>query len=207
MNIRELTLDTSILSLGSILGTTGQRDLLQSINSRCGGGAFFGSAADPFREGYRMFMDTVVNPIRNASMVLQNTANALLKPDRIRPIDSVECLREGIPSAMHLPILYHPPVRRLLEEGRIEGFGYEAGWLNEEDPYSNALKSGYVELSLDTIGKNGEYEEIFYEDTYNPVLTDSEVDAIRRSREFLDRFFNDPDTKHIDPTAYPYLIG
>lgn len=205
MHIQELTLNTNILSLGSLLGTNGQQELLNNINSRYGGGSFFGSVSDPFREGFQNYMHQVVEPIRAVKNILHNTVNALMNPDVARAIDSISELERGIPPCMQLPIIYTPIIRQLLEEERIDGFGIDPKTLREDDPYACPLKNGYVELHSSNLGKNGEYEIVFCHDTSAPELSDEEIQAIRSTREYIERFYHEEATRNMDFTSYPDL--
>lgn len=198
--IRELQLNTNILSLGSILGSSGQQDLINNINAQCGGGSFFGSMIDPFRTNFQSFMQTVIEPIRQVQMTLANTAQKLLKPDVYRPITNREDLAAGIPPCMQLGLIYHPPLRQMLEEERIDGFGIDPKTLEVEDPFDAVLTSGRVEIHSDFLGTKGEYCIHHKETTTDPVLTESERMALILTRQYFDEFAMGEDTKHLDFT-------
>lgn len=205
MNISSLQLNTNILSLGALLGTSGNQSLIDSINARCGGSSFFGSMSDPFRNNFQNFMTTVIQPIREVQQQLTTTSLALKQPDEYRPIESVEDLQKGIPPAMHLGIVYYSPVRKMLEEERIDGFGINPRTLCEGDPFESVLNSGRVTIHSSLLGKNGEYEVNFTEKTTDPILSETDMDALRRTREFIDQFMHDEETKAVDFTNYPNL--
>lgn len=202
MNVSQVTLGSNVMSLGAILGTSGSQELLDRINARGGGGSFFNTDRDPFRDGFKAFMQTVVDPIRKIGVTLQNTANKLFRNDVITPIVCEEDLR-WIPPKMHLPIVYYPPIRQMLEEERIDGFGIDPKTLAEEDPYADMCDSGVVDIHSSTLGSKGEYTVIHYESTTDPELTHDEVEAIRDTREFLGHFVTNEETSHFDPTNYP----
>lgn len=205
MNVSQLSLDSNILSLGAMLGTSGSQDLINNINSRCGGGSFFSEIADPFRQGFQNFMTQIVEPIRKVETALHSTAKALFCKDVYRPITSIKDLEKGVPPCMFSSIVYHAPVRKLLEEERIDGWGIKADDLEEGDIYANVLENGHVRFDSSTLDKNGEITIHFKESTEDPEVTYEDVQAIRATREFLDEFMSDEITSAIDPTAYPNL--
>lgn len=203
MNLAALSLNSNLFSLGALLGTSGTQDLISSINQRCGSGSFFGSMDDPFRAGYRAFMNTIVEPIRQVQHTLANTAKALFHKDVYRPIDSRKELEKGIPPCMQLGIIYYPPIRKMLEEESIDGFGIDPKTLRDDDPYQPVLESGYKELHSTVTGKNGEFEIVWHEHTDSPELDDKEIDALRRTRDYIDRFIVDDETQCFDFTSFP----
>lgn len=207
MILSELSLNTNILSLGGILGTTGSQQLINNINAQCGGASFFGSEQDPFRTGFHNFMTQIVQPIREAQIVMTQATQAILNPDVYRPIDSIEELEKGIPPCMQMGVIYYPPIRKMLEEERISGFGIDHKTLMKEDPYANVLKSGYVELHSTMLGPNGEYTIEFIDSTDDPELTFKDKDALRRTREYIDKFMREELTRETDFTNYPNLHG
>ena len=200
VQIRELQLNTNILSLGSLLGSSGQQDLINNINAQCGGGSFFGSMNDPFRTNFQSFMSTVVEPIRQVQQTLLATATQLLKPDTYRPITNERELEAGIPPCMHMGIIYYAPVRQMLEEERIDGFGIDPKTLEDEDPFASVLASGHVEIHSDFLGPKGEYEVSYLENTTDPILTTAEIEALRETRAYIDNFMNDDETSARDFT-------
>lgn len=200
VQIRELQLNTNILSLGSLLGSSGQQDLINNLNAQCGGGSFFGSINDPFRTGFESFMSTVIEPIRQVQQTLAATANQLLKPDKYRPITSEKDLEGGIPPCMQLGVVYYAPIRQMLEEERIDGFGIDPKTLEDDDPFESVLSSGHVEIHSDFLGANGEYEVHWQETTTDPSLSTDEIESLRATREYIDNYLNDEETSALDFT-------
>ena len=207
MNISSLSLNTNILSLGALLGSSGQQAIIDSINERCGGSSFFGSMTDPFRNNFQHFMQQVIEPIRQVQQVLYTTASKLRNPDEFRPIESIKDLEEGIPPCMHLGIVYHHPIRKMLEEERIDGFGIDPNTLCDEDPFERVLENGHVIIHSSTLGENGEYTISFKECSTDPIMSQTDVEALRRTRAFIDEFYQDEITKVSDFTNYPNLHG
>lgn len=205
MNITSLSLSSNILSMGALLGTSGSQTLIDQINAQCGGSSFFGSMSDPFRNNFQAFMSQVIQPIRATQQALATVASKLSHPDLYRPIESVEDLEQGIPPCMQLGIIYYHPLRKMLEEERIDGFGIDPKTLQEGDPYEDVLNSNFVTIHSSTIGKNGSYHMTHLENTDDPELTSIEKDALRRTREFIDTFMSDDLTKASDFTSYPNL--
>lgn len=205
MQISHMSLDTNILSLGAILGQSSSQSLINSINARCGGGSFFNTNNDPFRTGFEHFMQQVVNPIRNVGITLANTAKQIFQQDVMRPITTPKELERGIPPAMQLPIIYYPPIRQMLDEERIDGFGIDPATLEDEDPYATVLESDFVELHSTTVNAKGEFTMHHWEKSTDPELTEEEKMAIRLTREYIDIFMNDPETQSLDFTDYPNL--
>lgn len=205
MNVTELTMDTNILSLGGILGTSGSKALIDNINQATGGASFFGSDSDPFRQGFTNFISQVVTPIREAQQTLMMTASAVLKPNRYRPITSLEELDKGIPPCMMLSVLYQPDLKKMLDEERIDGFGIDPKTLMDEDPFAGVLENGYVEIHSSMLGPKGEYTIKRVEATDDPPLSADDVEALRETRHFIALFVRDELTKALDFTNYPNL--
>lgn len=205
VHIEELNLNTNILSLGSLLGTTGHQSLIDNINQRCGGGSFFGSMNDPFRDGFQTFMNTVITPIQEAGRILINTTNQLFHKDEYRVIDSEEELKKGIPPCMQLSILYFPPIRKMLDEERIYGFGIDPNTLDDEDVYGRILNNGKVEFDADSLPEDGTITFEWNETTDDPVLSDHEQMCLELTRQYAEEFLLNDDTKHFDFTDYPQL--
>lgn len=204
-SITELSLSNNIFSLGSLLGTTGSQELVQQINAACGGGSFFGGSSDPYREGFQHFMQQVIEPIRAVGIQLTNTVQQVLKPDVYRPIDSEKELSKGIPPCMQLGIIYYPPIRQMLEEERIDGFGIDPKTLQEDDPFEPVLKSDKAIIHSSTLGKDGSFTMTTYWASDAPELTQEQKWALEVTREFFGEFVTNDRTKVYDPTDYPSL--
>lgn len=205
IELQSLSLDTNLLSLGAILGTSGSSELISNINQRCGSGSFFGSMEDPFRTGYQAFMTKIVEPIRHVQQTLFSTAKSLFHKDVYRPIDSKKELEKGIPPCMQLGIVYYAPIRRMLEEESIDGFGIDIKTLREDDPFEPVLNSDYVELHSDVLRGKGDFDMFHYEYSDSPELSDDEISALRKTREYIDRFIVDDETQCFDFTSFPDL--
>ena len=207
MNIRELSFNSNLTSLGAILGTCGSQSLIDGINEQCGSGSFFGNMErDPFSTGFYNFMQQVIEPLRETKHLLETVSAQVQEPDVFKAITTVEELRKGIPPCMQLGVIYHPPVRQMLEEERIDGFGINPKTLEKKDPYEDLIKSGKWEgNSLDI---QGEWAGVtFYEKSTDPELTYEEIRCLEATRKFIDKFMADEETKHYDPTLATELHG
>jgi len=206
MLVQTMPLDNNMYTLGSLLGVHGHQEVLREI-SQNSGGSFFGSENDPFRQGFQTFMTTVVEPIRASSNKIATVVTEMVQPDRIKPITSVKELAKGVPPSMWLPIVYYEPIRAMLDDGIIDGFGIDPDKLDKEDPYENACISGAAVIHSTTIDADGKYDIHYVWDSGDPDLTPEEMLAIRETRRFLDEFLKDERTKYLDPTDYPNLHG
>lgn len=206
MLVQTIQLDTNLVNLSSLLGVRGHQEVLQNINQNAGG-SYYGSQSDPFRQGFQNFMTRVVEPIRNAGNMIYNAVNNFIIKDEIRPITNVKQLSRGIPPKMQLPIIYYEPVRQMLDDGAIDGFGIDPSRLVKEDPYKDMCESGIYDVNIDTIDNNGNYTVEHVRNSWDPDLTPDEVMDITLTREFISKFLEDEVTKYLDPTNYPALHG
>lgn len=205
MVVNQLSLDSNVLDIGALLGTSGRQDLVREINAHCGGGSFFGTEMDPYKDSYSSFINTIVAPIRQARNDLMQVSSNLFKVDQYRAITSVAELEKGIPPCMRIGIITYPPLRKQLEEERIDGFGMKAENLPEEDVYGRLISNGQFEIHSSTLGKNGEIEVNWEFSTDDPEVTREELDMLEDTRAFIDKFMSDDDTKYLDFTDYPNL--
>ncbi len=204
MEVKELSLNSNVLSLGALLGSSGSTDLINSINARCGGASFFSTAADPYRDKFANFMQQIVEPIRLVNRTIAGTVNKLFSRDEYRYIQSREDLQH-IPPCMHLGIVYYQPVREMLEQERIEGFGIDPSQLQAEDPYKDLCESGRCDIHSTLLDKDGCVDMQWVENTTDPDLSWQEVDMLAETRRYIDEFLKDEETRYYDVTAYPSL--
>ena len=183
-------------SLGSLLGTTGNQQLVKNINESLGSAAFFGSARDMYASVNNAFIENIIVPIRQTVHQIQDTVKTFLNPDSIRPLVTQADFKH-IPPCMQLPLLMHPQVRKLLEEGRIAGFGANPAWLPKEDAYGRLINNGAVDHVLSQIDKDGRVEFVNVYESTDPIYSWDELDAIAASRRYMEIILRD--TK-LDPT-------
>lgn len=205
MQISELSLDSSMFNVSSLLGTNGSQDLLRSINQRSGAGSFFGSMYDPLREQFNCYMTQVVEPIRRVGEKIEGLADQIFHRDRFRAIDSIAELKKGIPPCMYPGIVYYEPIRNMLNDERIDGFGIDPSTMLPYDPYKNVCASGRA--SSDDMDENGCYTIHISMSSDDPDLSPEEIMDLKLTRDFIDVFMADDKTKHLDFTDYPSLHG
>lgn len=185
-----------IPSPGALLGTSGSANVIAAIQDSFGSSSYFGSAQDPFREINNAFIRNVVTPIRELSAEVREVTNALLRPNVFRPLETIEDFRH-IPDCMKFPVIMHPPLRRLLKQGRISGFGYDEDELPTEDVYGRLISNGVIEDILLQAG-NKRYLDLNYvwcgDD---PEITLDEIEHVERTRIAIDFIL---ETSLIDPT-------
>lgn len=204
MEYTQLTLNTNLFSMGNLLGSAGAPELMKKISTMAGYGSnHFGTMSDPFRDHFQNFMSVVVEPIRQVQIQLQQAGVTVQREDKIRSITTVEQLQDGVPPCMIKAILTFPPIRKLAEDGRIDAWGIDVSTFPEEDEYGRLIANGTVELIPANI-VDGEVTLTYEWCSLDPVVTLDELDDISDTREFLEQFLEDEDTKHLDPTAVPY---
>lgn len=182
--------------LGSLIGTVGSDSLLKSINVEMGNQEFFGGAADLFSAYRQRFVQTYVQPFRNLGETIKEVVGAFDYDEKFIPITSEDML-DKIPMCMHLPILQYQPIRKLFDEGRIFGFGYE--YVPEGDPYGRILDNGYVPDVEAVMEDDGSFPLRYHFESTDPELSFDEQDSIRETREWLDRFMEESSRDVTDP--------
>jgi len=194
-------------SIGTILGTVGNADVLNSINNRMSNSCFFNSSDDVFQKDRNQFIQTFIAPIKANIIKLKNITKKVKDkhPDEIVALTSDDDFIE-IPPAMFLPILTYAPVKRLFEQGRIFGFGYEYENIkDQEDVYGRLINNGLVSgIRSDNLPKDGYIiHECVYK-SHDPDLTFDELDMIEDTREYIDKLL---ETTQFDPTDFPNKRG
>lgn len=208
MILNRINLSANNVCMADLMGQPSYKNLFAEINKNSCVGSFFGSASDPFREGFQIFEERVVAPVREAAEVLREAARKMQCVDEYREINSVGDLQNGIPPCMWESVVYFEPVRRMLEDERIDGFGIDPKTLQPEDKYENIYKSGVArDIHSGTVDKDGSYEVTFIWSSEDPQLTPEEAMAITTTRDFIAEFMAADETKHIDVTDYPNLHG
>lgn len=169
-------------SLGALIGSRVSSEVFDSIN-RSGFTSFFGSDFDHMQED---FFNRHVKPMDALSLELSRTVNLVLNPDKFRILESIEDF-QNIPSCMELAILTFAPVRQGVLEGRMDGFGYDPNTLPEEDIYGRIIDNFTCEDVEAASDDDGYYKVsgTMYSD--DPDLTDDELHAIQRTRDYIRR--------------------
>ncbi len=185
------------ISAGSLLGTAGSAAIISSINDTLGTGtSFFGSVFDKFQGMRNAFIENIIKPIQQATTTIGHVVNALMNPDIIRPLTSLEDLK-AIPPIMQEAILFYKPVRSLLEQGRISGFGIDPSHMQEEDVWGRLINNGVVEDALEAADDDGKIYLNYHFESTDPRPTFAELDAVEETRNFIAEMLN---TTPWDPT-------
>lgn len=188
-------------SASALLGTAAGSEILQEINSRIGA-TFIGTR---YNEVDNAFMRNVIMPTRQALQVAQKTVAVLSNQDLIVPLDTIDAFEE-VPSSMYLPILLYPPVRSLLERGRVDGWGIDPSLLPEGDAYGRLINNGRIE-DLQTAlnaSPDGCVEFVSTWTSDDPDLSFDDLDAIEITRNTIDRILQDTE---YDPTNIESVRG
>ena len=186
-------------TVGALVGTITSAPILETFNQRWGvvDGVIFGQTGDPFKENYKHLtnvLNTVILPTQERVIALEAAAcNPLLKP-----ILCEDDLR-NISDNMKIPVLMYEPVRKLFEEDRIYGFGFDKKNLPEEDVHGRLLANGTGEYSSDNVQEwiTAEFHSI------DPEVSQDELDSIMETRAFIEQWLGKqmgPDGEMIDPT-------
>lgn len=195
-----LTLN-AVPNIGDLFGSSGSDALLRQINNEMQGSNFFGGTTDYLAKARSMFVENIIQPIRDIGNTLRNIINITEYDDRVIAITEEEMLK-CIPTSMHMPILTYAPMKKLFDEGRIFGFGYE--YVPEEDVYGRLISNGTVEHVLDNISDEGEIIFNYEFRGDDPELSFDELQSIRETREFIDWILENTD---YDPTDYDNRRG
>lgn len=188
---------TTLPSIGSLLGTSGNLALVNNINQSLGGDTnWFGSMMDNLSGIRNVFIDNVITPIKSTIRQVENVVKTMLNPDVIRPLITLDDFRSPPPS-MHLPILTFVPVRELLEQGRITGYGYNAEFLPKEDVVGRLIDNGTVHDILTAVQADGTVQFVDEWDSTDPLYSNEELDHLEVTRnKILDILA----TTKLDPT-------
>lgn len=192
-------------SLGALVGTVSSAPVIHSFNQRWGNsqGVIFGQTGDPYKDNYAHF-NTLVNDVmipvqHQVTEIIQN-----IEKPKLQPIQSESDLRD-ISDNMKVPILVYEPVRKLFEEDKIYGFGYDKKYLPHEDVYGRLIDN----FSADFNHKELPSSFIGIWESSDPKLSDEDLDAIIESRKFIDEWLEQQlgsDGDRIDPTDLDNVI-
>ncbi len=209
-----LSFDT-MPTAGALMGTTGAAEVIANINKRMGS-VGFSSITDPFTQGRNMFMQRIITPIREMSNKIKfEMGNLFNEAPKYIAIDSLKALKKGIPATMFEPIIYYPPVRQLLEEGRIDGFGIDPDKMDDDDMFGRLINNGTIVITKDdddTMFTRIDEKFVNYEMTWDIRSTDLEIsdedlECIEKTRNYFDLFMRDGNTNEFDFTDYPSKLG
>ena len=193
----------SLPSPGALLGTQTSPSVMDQINIGLHGSTVLQAVSDAYKSTHNYFIENVIKPMRTVGDAIANKIVTVMKPDVIRPIVTEEDLKY-IPASMHLPIIMYQPVRELLEQGRISGFGYNPDHLPKEDVYDRLINNGTVHDVSAVIDDEGRIPFEWEFKSTDPILSDDELNHIEATREFMLKLIN---TSDIDMTDAPFDRG
>ena len=193
-------------SLGSILGSSASKSIVDDINSSFRSHTYFGENSDfQFSDNSNKFIEEIVVPMKQSMLEINKIKSKLnsVFVDEIRPL-TIDDDFYNIPQCMMPMLLSHPKMQPLMEQGRISGFGIEADLNDLFLPHHRIAYSGYVEDALENIQDNDGKLILNFEFTsIDPHVTDEECGYLRETYEKIEQMLND----NIDPTSYPNNIA
>lgn len=201
MNIRKAITVGDIPSPGALLGTTGSRRLIETINDSLGTAAFFGSMNDRYAAVTNAFIEKVVKPIQEIGQTISHVSRTLINPDEYRHLETLDDFRYT-PPCMQMPILTYAPVRKLLEQGRISGYGFDPDDLPTEDVFGRLCSNGTIEDMSAAYSEAGNGIPDFMYDFYDddPELSFDELRYIEETRKTIDHILEATLWDPTDPT-------
>ena len=180
VQVHSLQMLSMIPSIGSMLGTGHSTAVLEKLQSQSGGQVIFGQEGDPVAERYQAMCKLINEQLASANKALAQVRQEVLYPNEYVPIQCVDDLYNVSPCMQEAIVMYRP-VRELLMDGRISGYGINPNNLPEEDVFGRLIDNGRT----DNISKK-ELEWCWRSD--DPKLTEAELEAIEKTRGWIDRF-------------------
>lgn len=180
VQVHSLQMLSMIPSIGSMLGTGHSAAVLEKLQSQSGGQVIFGQEGDPVAERYQSMCRLINEQLASANQALAQVRQQVLCPNEFVTIQSIDDLYNVAPCMQEAIVMYRP-VRELLEDGRISGYGINPDNLPSEDVYGRLIDNGRT----DTVTKK---ELEWYWRTDDPKLTEAELEAIEQTRGWIDRF-------------------
>ena len=180
VQVHSLQMLNMIPSIGSMLGTGHSVAVLEKLQAQSGGQVIFGQEGDPVADRYQSMCRLIDEQLASANRALAQVRQAVLFPNEYVPIQCVDDLY-NVPPCMQEAIVMYQPVRELLMDGRIYGYGINPVNLPEEDVYGRLISNG----KTNSVDKN---ELEWYWRTDDPKLTEDDLEAIEKTRGWIDRF-------------------
>lgn len=180
--------------LGGVSGASDR--LIDEINMELGSGSFFNSVDDLMSRGRQMFIDNVAKPARSIGNTIKDMIGLSSQEDNYVPITDADRLRQ-LPPVMRMSVLEYAPIKKLFDEGRVFGWGYE--YVPEEDTYDRLINNGYVPDVLEAMDDDGYVEFKYHYKSDDPDLGFDELEAIERTRQYLDWVLENTDWDPTDP--------
>ena len=203
MIIRDIIKLASEPEAGMLFGVRGNQAIIDHLNEESAFGSMvFGSDNDPFADRANLFNRLFVNIARDTEHLLEKTASWLFERDVIIRLKEKDDLAH-VPVAMHMPILTYAPIRKLFEDGQIDGWGHEIDELPDDNIWDRVINNGYIGIDPLT----GELPEFYEWEKHidDPEYTLEELNDLMEARQFIDEFILEQlsdDGDMIDPTNY-----
>lgn len=175
-------------SISALLGTSINNNVLEQINNQYGnGGVIFGQPGNPAAERYQALKSVVQDQLQVAAAQIDDIRHQIVHPyDYVEIVDE-EQLR-NIPAVMELPILMYEPVRKLFDDCRISGWGYEAGYLPDEDFYGRLINNGTITITQGTSEEDMPEYFVWEFQSTDPDLDEFQLKAIEKTREWIGKW-------------------
>lgn len=184
------------LTLGTVIGTRVTRDIYDEAD-RDGHRVFFGGRFDDIE---RELEERFIRPLDSASITLERVTDRVMNPDRWRVLESIDDFRR-VPPSMEIVVATAPSVRRLIEEGRVDGYGYDPESLPKDDYYGRIADNYRTDDVLAVMDDVGHYPIHAVHRSTDDDLTADQKHLLWKTRrniarwvETSDRDITDPDT-------------
>lgn len=186
------------IDAGMMLGTALSVNSLRTLNTKLGGQGYFEDASNRLFSGRLKFTENYVDVFKRAVSTVKNTMSSIITVNGYISVDSERKLGH-IPIDMQLPILQYEPIRKLFDQGRVFGFGYES--IPDDDPYGRiAIQNGSCNDVLASKDDDGFITLDYVWNEGDPNLSFEEMDHITATREYIAWLLENTD---IDPTDFP----
>jgi hypothetical protein len=186
-------------SLSTLMGSGVSGSVFDSINTNAHDALF----AERFAGLHQNFMDLHVKPLEAVAREVGGLFNQATNPNVYRPLISENDFY-AIPNCMELPIMMMPEMRKLLVEGRINGFGYTPEDIPEDDSFGRVLDRFHVPDVEAASNKDGYFTVTARFEEFDPVLDDTQFYALRRTRGAIRKLLEDTE---LDPTDIGTIRG
>lgn len=199
-NVRPMiTVSGTTPTLGTLMGTGGGATILQNLSSQVGK-TYFGTHFDDVNN---KFMNLIVKPMEQVKLKLEANINALVKPDMFRPLVTIDDLA-SVPDCMKIPLLEHPMMRRLHQDGRINAWGILPEDVPEDGTHYRWTYNNRCEDILASMDDDGMVS--FTETTWSddPEMSYEQQRDLYESYRFMENLV---ETSDVDPTAPSQVRG
>lgn len=194
MKAASITTSNVPLNTGMLLSKLGTATIAKSLASM-NGSVIFGSE-NRLWNTYENLRKTVFKPMETAINAIVEVVDRFgskhVQSDYIT-ISSVDQFNVELTRPMQEAILLHEPIRELLIDNRIYGYGISADELPVEDPWKRLINNGTATMERPFL----EWEFR----SYDPFVTPEEILRVQDTRWFIDNHLDAEDG--LDPTSYP----